>query len=168
MKIYLLGYMGCGKTSLASELSKQLKCACLDTDDMIESEEGIPITTIFKERGETYFRAMEKKILLNICERDNVVVATGGGLPCDEDQIELINATGKSFYICLNSKILTERLYEEKSTRPLIASFDNKLTLCEFIKSQLSTREKYYFQANFIIDGNQSLQQIVSDIKGFL
>lgn len=160
--------MGSGKSTLSKVLAKQLDMVCLDTDAIIESEANKTITEIFKSEGERYFRDLESKVLLDVCASNNSVIATGGGLPCKDTHMELINATGISFYLYHKTEILAERLYIEKSSRPLINHYTDINDLSEFINKQLIEREKFYFQSHYILDANQGINQLVSDIETFI
>ncbi|NTW33750.1 MAG: shikimate kinase [Bacteroidetes bacterium] len=144
MRIFLIGFMGSGKSSLGKDLSNKLGFAFIDLDDAIEKKSGKTISNIFNEEGEKYFRNIEHECLKDVILTDNVVVATGGGTPCFCNNMELINLYGISLYIKLNTGILTSRLYLNKSNRPLINSFSKKEDLQKYIEKNLNEREKFF------------------------
>jgi shikimate kinase len=80
MKIVLTGFMGTGKTSVGRELSRMLAYRFIDTDNLIEEREGMPISLIFRKKGEDYFRRVERTVMQEISQKDDVVIATGGGV----------------------------------------------------------------------------------------
>jgi len=168
MKIFLVGYMGSGKTTLAKALSERLAYDLIDTDALIESQTGHSISNIFANRGESHFRNLESKILTSLSSRDKVVVSTGGGLPCFNSNMNLVNMHGVSFYIYHKAQNLTDRLFAEKETRPLIARFENNENLSSFVKKHLEEREQYYFQANCILKGDQDIDVLVKDVLWYL
>lgn len=166
MRIYLIGFMGSGKSSIGSELAHKLGLIFIDLDDVIEKTSGRKISDIFKIDGESGFREIEHKCLKKTFLNDNIVVATGGGTPCSNNNMELINRHGISIYIKLNPGILASRLFSDKGTRPLIKNFTNKNELQKFIEVCLEKREKFYLQSKFIIEGkNISAKKIIEAIS---
>jgi shikimate kinase len=161
MRIYLIGYMGSGKSTVGKELAKELKLQFIDLDNFIQERNFKTIPEIFASEGENGFRLLEKKALHEVSEFENVIVATGGGAPCFFDNMELINQTGISIYLNGTPRILTERLRHSKTERPLING-KNDQELIEFIHETLEKRNKWYMQATVIIDFDHDLK--VSEI----
>jgi len=153
MKIFLIGFMGCGKTYTGKELASNLEYEFLDMDDEVINIAGKSIPDIFSEDGESVFREYERKVMLNMLKKDNAVIATGGGAPCYADSMELINKTGISVYLQLSSESLAKRLEHKKQTRPLVAS-KNAKDLRKFIAETLEKREPYYMKAHYIVSEN--------------
>jgi shikimate kinase len=152
MKIFLLGFMGSGKTHWGKRLSEKLNIPFFDLDDQIISHEEKSIVEIFAEHGEEYFRLLEKDILHLITEsHENLVMACGGGTPCYYNNIEYLNRTGTSIWINTPVDTLFQRLIKEKESRPLIKNLDNE-QLKTFIIRKFADRKIYYEQANIIID----------------
>ena len=152
--IFLLGFMGCGKSTLGKKLAKKLGLEFFDLDKCIEEEVGVSITEIFKTKGEGHFRAIESKTLISLINnQDNYVVALGGGAPCFNDNMKLINETGTSIYLKYNEGILTSRLINAKTERPLKAN-KTKEELIDFISKLLSEREQYYNQSKIVVEGS--------------
>jgi len=150
-RIFLIGYMGCGKTTVGSLLALKLGYSFIDLDTYIENRYVKKIAEIFAEKGENTFREIEHRMLAEVSELENVVVSTGGGAACFFNNIEIMNKSGISVYLKLSAKKLAERLHKAKAMRPLIKDkTDEELPV--FISDGLSKREKFYMQASFIIN----------------
>lgn len=152
MNILLIGFMGCGKTSLGEKLAEKMNFKFIDLDEVIVQNEELSINEIFNIKGESYFRELETDWLSNF-EGENCVVSLGGGTPYFNDNMKIINSIGTSVYLQLNSESLTDRLFNSKQKRPLIESFKNdkaKLTL--EIDKLLKRREVFYNKANIIFE----------------
>tara|TARA_B100000795_G_scaffold269750_1_gene260199 strand:- start:2041 stop:2562 length:522 start_codon:yes stop_codon:yes gene_type:complete len=150
-KVFLIGFMGCGKSTFGRKLAKQLEWEFIDLDDYIEEQERCSISEIFKNKGEAYFRDLETKALQDSNQWINTIVSTGGGTPCFNDNIDLINKIGLSIYIKLSPEDLKIRLDGEKAKRPLIADLSDG-ELLSFIKLKLSERNTYYSSSKMIFD----------------
>ena len=157
--VFLIGFMGVGKTSLGKKLANKLKVPFLDTDDLLEEKVGMSIAEYFSNKGEEAFRKLEKELLTHY-DFKNAVVATGGGLPCFDDNIEVMNEIGTTVYLSRPAKELKQRLVNAKNQRPLIKELKDD-ELLEFIKSKLEERRPFYEKANFTLDRNS---QTVDDL----
>ncbi|KFB02205.1 shikimate kinase [Mangrovimonas yunxiaonensis] len=146
MNIFLIGYMGSGKSTIGKQLAKVLGFGFIDLDRYIEQQEGLTVETIFAEKGELYFRKAESKHLKAVLDLNNSVVALGGGTPCYGNNMALIKAceNAKSIYLKASIKTLAARLAEAQSTRPLIAHLKTRAELEEFIAKHLFERANYY------------------------
>ena len=164
--IYLIGYMGSGKTTLAKKLSKQLQLTFLDTDFEIEKKENKSVSDIFKDKGEFHFRMLETEFLTQI--KNDAIVACGGGIPMHNDNMSIINRKGVSIYLKASANYLNNRLKNEKKNRPLISKFD-KYELQQFICDQLTEREKIYSKATYKIsvDGKTN-EEILGEIHSLI
>ncbi len=152
MRIFLTGFMGCGKTYLGKIIAKKLNYKFIDLDELIEKEQNLYINEIFEKKGEMFFRKLEKFFLQKTIKNfKNIVLATGGGTVCFFDNISIINKNGISFYIKTDIKILIKRLQKEQSKRPLIKN-KSKLELEIFIKKSLKLRERFYLKSHFIFN----------------
>src|SRR5471030_3001424 len=120
MKLFLIGMMGTGKSYSSKKLSKKLKTGGYDLDLLIESHEEKTIAEIFAEDGEAYFRRSEAKILRWFGEKKTFVLASGGGTPCENNNMEWMNDHGITIWIDEPITVLAERLQSEKDHRPLI------------------------------------------------
>jgi shikimate kinase len=150
MRIYLIGYMGCGKSTLGRKLSKHLNLQFVDMDHYIEERNYKTIPQIFAEEGEAEFRKKERKALEELAEFTDIVIATGGGAPCFFDNINFMNNSGKTIYLNIDPKILANRLLKSKTERPLIKG-KSKDELVVFIGDTLKKRNEFYKQAEFMI-----------------
>ena len=165
MNIILIGFMGSGKSSVGRKLAEKLGYGFVDMDHLIEEKEGMSVGDIFKVKGEKKFRKLEKKTLEKLVQQDNIVISTGGGVPCQPDNMKLINKNGVSVYLRMDAAALFERLKPRQAKRPLIRDLSEK-ELKQFIKTTLARREKYYLKAKFIVDGsNRDVNEILLLLK---
>ena len=153
MRIFLIGYMGCGKTTLGRELAAELKLTFIDLDSFLEEKYFKTIPQIFAEEGEESFRRKERKVLEEVSEFDDVVLATGGGAPCFFDNIDLMNRAGFCIFLDVDEDTLAERLIAAKTERPLIKG-KSQGELKQFIGGMLEKRRPFYEKATFILRGN--------------
>ncbi len=151
MRIYLIGYMGSGKSTVGTGLAKALNLDFIDLDHYIESRNHRTIPDIFARDGEAEFRRLEQKALHEVSEFENIVIATGGGAPCFFDNMEVIKRTGKSLYLNGSPRILADRLMHSKTERPLIKG-KTEPELVAFIAETLAKRSEWYTQAESILN----------------
>ena len=149
VRIYLIGYMGVGKTTVGKKLAKLFDIGFIDLDKFIESKYHKTVPELFAERGENEFRLIEQKSLIEVSEIENVVVSTGGGTPCFFENIRLMNQTGITVYIHAEPNELAARLRASKTIRPLVSGKTGE-DLTMFIASHLKERERFYNQAQLI------------------
>jgi len=150
--IFLIGFMGCGKTTLGRKLASRLGYMFMDLDHVLEAQVGVTIAEYFTAYGEDAFRKLESEVLKTTPYPENAVISTGGGLPCFFDNMQWILAHGKSVYIQLSPKILTDRLERERVTRPVLQNKHGD-ELTAFIADKLAEREIFYKQATFVVNG---------------
>lgn len=148
MRVFLVGYMGVGKTTIGKKLASFLNLEFIDLDKVIENETQLSISNIIINSGEEYFREREREALLNLENKKNILIATGGGAPCYLDNMDLINKLGRSVYLKLDVKSLVNRLQASASKRPLLKDVSAK-DLPAFIAAHLKQREPWYEQADF-------------------
>ena len=146
--VYLIGYMGSGKTTFGRLLAKKLKISFLDTDIEIEKKEKKSISEIFQENGESYFRKLENQLLKTL--NNEKLIACGGGMPIHNNNMSLINKKGKSIYLKGSSNYLAEKLKNDQKRRPLIYDVE-KRNLEKYIKKELEKREPLYNLAHYTI-----------------
>lgn len=151
MKVFIVGYMGSGKTSFGKKLAKHLGFEHIDLDAIIEQNDGRTIREIFEEEGEVYFRKLERHELIDVFNRENVVVSTGGGTPTYADNMLLLNKQGVSVYLKTSPKALAQRLSQKMNNRPLLEGL-KEAGLLEFIENHLKERRPFYEQAHLSID----------------
>ena len=150
-KVFLIGFMGCGKTTFGRKLAKQLEWDFIDLDDYIESEQKASIQEIFSDKGEAYFRGLESNALEEASKWEKTVISTGGGTPCFNNNISFINNIGLSIYIKLSPEVLKSRLKGGKSKRPLIANLSDA-ELLSFIKNKLAERSVDYSKSEITFE----------------
>ena len=150
-KIYLMGFMSSGKSSLGKKLARHLDRKFIDLDQAIEAKRNSSISQIFKEEGEEVFRRYEAEQLKSIPEADQeMVIALGGGTPCFGDNLDYVKANGTSIYLRVSEDILIGRLRQKKASRPLIAELTDD-EIADFVQNELKLREPFYFQADYIL-----------------
>lgn len=145
--IVLVGFMGCGKSTLGKKLAKEFEMTFVDMDAEIEKDQGMRIADIFKVKGEPYFRQLETNLLKTFKAQSNLIISTGGGAPCFNGNMELINSIGKSIYIQVAVPELVQRLKGDSDNRPLIAKMEDT-ELANFVKDSLKKRERFYLKAH--------------------
>ncbi|BAG83462.1 shikimate kinase [Candidatus Azobacteroides pseudotrichonymphae] len=149
-RIFLIGYMGAGKTTIGKILAEKLNLSFIDTDFFIKNRYKKEITDIFAGEGEEKFRRIEQKILQEIIQKwENIVISTGGGTPCFFHNMELMNASGTTVYLKATIELLTERLINMKCARPLIKDKSPE-EIKYFVINNLVKRELFYNQASIV------------------
>lgn len=153
MKVFLIGFMGSGKTTIGKKLASYLKYEFIDLDRLIELRAGMSIANFFDMHGEQAFRELEMEVLRNTAISGNAIIATGGGAPCYRDNMEWMNAEGLTAYLSLPAKALANRLEHSKAERPLIRNLRGE-ELVKFISDKLAGREEYYKKARFEVSAS--------------
>lgn len=151
-RIFLIGFMGSGKSTLGSRLAGKIGYRHVDMDHLIEETAEMSVPGIFSEHGEAVFRKWEQDILEELCSREQIVVSTGGGAPCHNNLMEVMNLNGATVYIRLDPKTLQERLIRSRTERPLIRGKSPE-QLMEFIRVKLKEREPFYLKAQYVVNG---------------
>ncbi len=169
MRIFLLGYMGCGKTTLGRKIASEYYFRFIDLDEYIESKHGNTISEIFAQEGEDTFRKYEREALEDMLLEEDVIVATGGGAPCFFDNMERIKANSVSVYIQMDAEQIAKRLKHSKVDRPLLKG-KSEIELYEFIKKTLESRSQFYNRADIIFENNnisvkEALSQLSKQLK---
>jgi shikimate kinase len=165
MKIFLIGFMGSGKTYRGRQLSEKLSIPFFDLDEQIVSHEGKSINEIFEAKGEEYFRMVEKDLLHLITEsHDSLVMACGGGAPCYFNNIEYMNRSGTTVWLNTPLDILASRLLNAKDHRPLLKDLTED-QLKSYIIKKFAGRKIYYEQADITLDeGPLKLDELIEKI----
>lgn len=160
--IYLIGYMGAGKSTIGKLLAEQLRWNFLDTDAIIENKQRCYIYEIFNKHGEEFFRKIESEILLEISKNKMAVIATGGGILIKEENQKVIKETGTSIWLKWKMENLIKNISGNKKIRPLYKDE-------EYFKILYQEREKLYHQADLIIEcDNISSDEIIEEIVEFV
>lgn len=169
-RIIIIGYMGAGKTTVGKALAKDLGLTFYDLDWYIESRMRKTVKQIFDEQGEEGFRRIERNMLHEVAEFENVVISCGGGTPCFFDNMDYMNRQGQTFYLKATPDVLFKHLKMGKSVRPLLL---NKTPdeVRSFIDAQLAQREPFYSKATntvdvTLMDTYGKIQLTVEKIKG--
>jgi shikimate kinase len=150
-RIILIGYMGAGKTTIGKILAKDLGVPFYDLDWYIETRMRKKVKQIFDERGEEGFRIIERNMLHEVAEFEDVVVACGGGTPCFFDNMEYLVGQGDVVYLRGTPDVLFRHLKMGKGVRPLLLGKSDE-ELLEYIKENVEKREEFYMKANHIVD----------------
>lgn len=168
MRIFIIGYMGAGKSAIGRSVAKSLNLNFYDLDTEIENRYHLSIESIFKRFDENCFRNLETQALKKIIEEDNILLSCGGGTPCFNNNIQTIKEHGCCIYIKLPPKALLSRITNSKKKRPLV---ENKTPeeLLEYITRNLEEREKFYNQADITIEGlNLNKNELVKTISEYI
>lgn len=164
-RIFIVGFMGCGKTTVGNELQQRLaNYTFVDTDLLIEQMNGVTITQLFASKGEAFFRNEEAKLVaMLIANASPTIVATGGGLPLHNNTMHTLCANGTVIYLKLSPESLTKRLVAQKHTRPLIADVSDELIL-NYITTLLHERAPTYAKAHYTVNGEMPVNEIVTEL----
>lgn len=169
-KIVLLGYMGCGKSTIANRLSKTTNIPFVDLDRIIEEKSNLSINQIFEQHGEIHFRKLEHDVFVELLNApENLIIGLGGGTPCYANNHELLKGDNVlSIYLKASIETLFDRLVTNKSKRPLIAD-KSEAEMKEFIAKHLFDRSFYYNHAQHkvVVDG-KTVEETVADILDIL
>lgn len=168
-RIFLIGYMGAGKTTLGKAFARSMGLTFIDLDWYIEERFHKTVRQIFAERSEEGFRELEKRMLHEVADFENVVIATGGGTPCFFDNVEYMNQKGETVFLDVSQEVLFRRLKVAKQQRPLLAQ-KNDEELKAFIADALGKRLPHYSKAKHVfradeLEDKQQIQQSVEALK---
>jgi shikimate kinase len=163
--VYLIGFMGAGKSTIGDLLAKSLKRPFSDTDVLIQERCGESITEIFRNRGEAYFRMLERDTLAEVAKIAGQVVAVGGGAMSHEGNRRAVKTSGTSIYLQWRFETLLARI-RQAYERPLVTQFRSEFSLRELYER----RRPYYEKADYVIacDEQETLQIIVMEIRRVL
>jgi shikimate kinase len=169
MRIFLIGYMGAGKTTLGKAASRAMGLQFIDLDAYIESRTHRTVKQIFADDGEDGFRSIEQRMLHEVADFDDVLIAAGGGTPCFFDNMEYMNARGKTVFLEVSEDRLVSRLKAGKRKRPLLASKTDD-ELLAVIRQAMEKRLPFYSQAQlrFNADLLESRQQVNGSVRGLV
>ena len=162
MKIFLIGFMGSGKTHWGLQLSGKLNLPFFDLDSVIVKKEGATVADLFAEKGEEYFRTREMETLEAITlEQERFILSCGGGTPCFFNNIEFMKKHGKVVWLNTSVDVLLQRLGKDRSSRPLLAGVSDE-DLRRHIVRKLSERRMYYQQADVAVsEENTSIDELI-------
>lgn len=164
MKIFLLGFMGTGKTYWGRLWALQQNLRFFDLDTEIEKHTGLTIPQIFEQHGETFFREEERERLRSFDKEDDFILSAGGGTPCFYNNMQWMNENGLTIYLDTPLAVLKERLLKEKMHRPLIKQLDEQ-GIEHFIETNIQKRKEYYQQAHIILSTESISDITFGEIK---
>jgi shikimate kinase len=170
-KVVLVGYMGSGKSVIASQLADKMGLTFVELDTYIEKKCNLSVAAIFEKQGELYFRKLERALFLELLHEtsNNFIISTGGGTPCYYNNHELLQGEGVvSIYLKASITTLTNRLEKNQEKRPLLANISSN-DLSEFIAKHLFDRNYYYNQATYTVCvDHKSVEEITNEIADLL
>jgi len=170
-KVVLVGYMGSGKSVIASQLADKMGLTFVELDTYIEKKCNLSVAAIFEKQGELYFRKLERALFLELLHEtsNHFIISTGGGTPCYYNNHELLQGEGVvSIYLKASIATLTNRLEKDQEKRPLLANISSN-DLSEFIAKHLFDRNYYYNQATYTVCvDHKSVEEITNEIADLL
>lgn len=168
MLIFLIGFMGCGKSRMGRKLAEKMNLPLQDMDKVIEEMTGMTVAEFFTANGEEAFRKLENEYLKNLNPEDNMIVSTGGGVPCFYDNMDIMKSKGVTIFLNTPIESILKRVKRRPEKRPLLKPIFEKPE-AEFdaiIKQRLESRMPFYTKADIIVTENK-VSHIVRQIKEF-
>ncbi len=160
--IYLVGMPSSGKSTLGKELAKNIGYSFMDMDKLIETREQKTVSELFSNFGEAHFREIEKKTLLGFQADQSMVIATGGGVPCFNDNMDFIKDNGVSVFLNVDVNDLATRLYKAQgNNRPLLDKSQSEEVVIATIKKTFEERLPFYQKADIQVDGEITVSQLL-------
>jgi shikimate kinase len=165
MRIYLIGFMGSGKTTVGRNLAKRSGFEFIDLDDMIETKCKATIPVLFQKYDEHAFRIIERESLAETAGMREVVIATGGGTPCFFENMKWMNDHGVTIYLKLDPVSLIHRLQASRKVRPLLKG-KSETEITDYVIAKLTEREPFYNKADIIVKGESlKMKNLLSEIE---
>jgi shikimate kinase len=158
-RVFLVGYMGSGKTTTGKRLAEKYGLRFVDLDQYIESRYFKTISQLFEEKGEEEFRRIENELLKEVAEFENVIISTGGGTACFYDSMDFMNSRGETVYLEASALDLASYLLTAGKDRPLLKN-KNKEELQIFIEKTLNNRKPHYLKAKYKVDSRDMSDQV--------
>lgn len=158
--------MGCGKSYIGRKIAPAINFEYIDTDKAIEEQEQKSINQIFEQHGESYFRKLEHQLLQQLNPEKNIVISTGGGMPCFQQNIQLMNQKGLTIYLNRDKETILQRLKKGIDKRPILKGLSEE-ELASFYDKKIEERKTYYEQAK-LFAYNADYPEIMDSIKKYL
>ncbi len=163
MTIYLVGMMGSGKSYLGKKLAQALDKPFVDLDERIEKREGKTIAAIFRDHGQPYFRKVETETL-RLTKNESALIATGGGAPCHDGNMDWMNRNGLTVYLQADVETLMERLQSNGTERPMLGNLQGP-ELKNYLTNLLDERRSFYEKASIIYEiTNHDEDKVMNDL----
>ena len=153
MRIFLVGFMGAGKSVVGRRLAKSLNLSFYDLDEEIESHYKMSVSAIFQKYDEACFRKLETSVLESFPNKDNFVLSCGGGTPCFGENMAFMNSIGTTIYIKLSTDELVGRISSSYHKRPLTEGKSDE-ELASYVDAMLKKREPFYSMAKITVDAS--------------
>ena len=161
-RIYIIGYMCSGKSSISRKVAARLGYEAFDTDDLFEEKYHICVQDFFEKYGEDYFRKFESEILKKTGEMHHVVVSTGGGTPCFFDNMQWMKENGSTIFVRVSPLTSFHRIMKAKRKRPLVYGKSEE-ELFQYVENHYNSRLPFYEQADFTVKGeNLDIDEIMN------
>lgn len=165
MKVFLIGYMASGKSTTAKKLAKKLELEAVDLDKEIERTAEMSIPEIFKSEGEKAFRKRERTELRKWLQKDNFVMACGGGTPCFFESMDEMNGEGVTVYLQMSPKAVVDRVVSSKEERPILKGLSEEKMLKK-VTFQIEKREPFYNRATLTVNAvNLDLDALIGEVN---
>ena len=164
-RIFLIGYMGSGKSSALKHLANKMSWQGIDLDKLFEEKYKISVQDFFHKYDEAAFRKLESQLLKDTINLNNVIIATGGGTPCFFDNMEWMNANGTTVFLKVAPMTAVHRLMQSKKKRPLIEG-KSEQEVIEFVNRHYGDRMKFYEQAHITVKGESlDVEEIIEGLR---
>lgn len=161
--VYLVGFMGSGKTHWGRQWAAHLQRKFVDLDQLIESNEQLSVADIFEKNGEEYFREKEADALRSLENEQNILVSCGGGAPCFKDNMNRMNETGITVFLEASPKFLLQNIIKEPQARPLLKNM-NEAEMLFFIEKKLAERNEFYRQATLTLNAEEITEETIKEL----
>lgn len=161
--VYLVGFMGSGKTHWGRQWAAILQRKFVDLDHLIESSEQLSVAEIFERNGEEYFRDKEADALRSLKDEQNILISCGGGAPCFKDNMTWMNETGITVFLEASPKFLLQNIVKEPIARPLLKNM-NEAEMLFFIEKKLAERNEFYRQAKLTVNAEQITEDTIKHL----
>lgn len=161
--VYLVGFMGSGKTHWGRQWAAILQRKFVDLDQLIESNEQLSVAEIFERNGEEYFRDKEADALRSLKDEQNILISCGGGAPCFKDNMNWMNETGITLFLEASPKFLLQNIIKEPLARPLLKNM-NEAEMLFFIEKKLAERNEFYRQAKLTLNTEEITEDTIKHL----